>query len=121
MPAKTHWLEEPNILNIQYSGQVSVDDMRHIIAVCVIALVKGPVHFLVDFSEVTSFDPHIIELSSLSEWLYHPNARWFAYVRLTGLYKNLLQTRHQNNIKFFKEREEAEAFLREAVQVIPNN
>jgi hypothetical protein len=118
MPAQIDWLDRPRIIRVSYSGHVNVDDARTIIAFCVTALANGPVYFLVDFSEIVSFDSQIIELSSFSEWLYHPNARWFAYVRLTGLYKNLLQMRHQNNMKLYQERAEAEHFLRGAAQIL---
>jgi len=120
MPVDAHWVSEPHVLSVDYSGHISVDEMRRVIAVCIVALTSGPVHFLVDFSQLSSIDPQIIELSSFSEWLYHPNTRWFAYVRLTGLYKNLLQLRHHNNIKFFQERGEAETFLRQIVQAVPD-
>ena len=112
MAADVQWIEEPHVLSISYNGNVSIEEMRNVIGVCVNALTRTPVHFLVDFTQVSNFDPHIIELSSLSEWLYHPNARWFAYVRLTGLYKNMLQMRHHNNTKFYQERTEAELFSR---------
>ncbi len=118
MPADVHWIEEPHVLSVSYNGSVSVDEMRSVIAVCVSAVINNPVHFLVDFTHMTDFDPRIIELSSFSEWLYHPNARWFAYVRLTGIYKNLLQLRHHNNTRFYQERAEAERFLRKAAQVV---
>ena len=116
MPAQIYWLETPHhIMAVDYTGRVTIDDVRYVIQGCVIELAHQPIHFLVDFSLSESFDRQIIELSSLSEWLYHPNARWFAYVRLTGLYKNLLQLRHPNSLRFFQERAEAEAFLRQVV------
>ena len=118
MPAEIQWLEEPSIILIQYSGHVGVTDMRHIIAGAVQALSGGPVYFLKDFTGITSFDPKILELSSLSEWLYHPNARWFAYVGVTGLSKQLISLRHQSDTRFFQTRAEAETFLREAAQEI---
>jgi hypothetical protein len=119
MPAEAYWIEDQRILSISYNGHIGVDDMRGVIAVCVGTLSSTPIHFLVDFTQMTSFDPQIIEMSSFSEWLYHPNARWFAYVRLAGLYKSLIQHRHDNNIKFFQERIEAETFLRQAAQAVP--
>ncbi len=118
MPATIEWLEEPHIILIEFSGQVDAAEMRHIIAVAVQALAAGPVYFLKDFTATTSFDPKILELSSLSEWLYHPNARWFAYVGVTGLSKQLISLRHQNDTRFFKTRAEAEQFLRSAAQEV---
>jgi hypothetical protein len=119
MPAEAYWIEDQHILSISLNGHIDMDDMRGVIAVCVGTLTSSPVHFLVDFSHMTSFDPQIIEMSSFSEWLYHPNARWFAYVQLTGLHKRLIQLRHHNNSKFFLERQAAETFLRQAVQAVP--
>lgn len=121
MPAHVYWIDEPHIMAVDYSGEVSMDDIRAVIAICITALSENPVHFLVDFTQATSFDPQIIELSSFSEWLYHRNARWFSYVRLTGLYKNLLQLRHPQNVKFFHERAEAEDFLRQALHIVIDN
>lgn len=120
MATEVHWLEEPHILAIHFTGDVGIPDMRAAIHAALDALDNGPVHFLLDFSQMASFDPNIMQLSSLSEWLYNPKSRWFAYVGLTGLSKNLMRLRHQNNIRFFQERSEAERFLHQVVQGIPN-
>src|SRR5262249_28878828 len=119
MPAEAYWIEDERILSVSYIGHIGVEDMRGVIAVCVSTLTSSPVHFLVDFSQITSLDPQIIEMPYFSEWLYPPNARWFAYVRLTGLYKTLIQHRHDNNVKFFQERKDAEAFLRQMARTVP--
>lgn len=65
-------------------------------------------------STVRGLDPRIFELSSLSEWIYHPNGRWFAYIRPLGLFKAVMKSRQRGNFKAFEERDEALTFLHNA-------
>jgi tricorn protease-like protein len=112
MPVHTYWIEEPAIMAVDFSGEITVDDMRKAILPCVISLREHPVYFLIDMSASTHMDIKIMELSSLSEWIYHPNGRWFAYVQPNRLFQNLVRLRHHGNYKFFDDRQQAVEFLK---------
>jgi hypothetical protein len=115
MPGQIYWLEEPWIMAVDYSGLVTANDVRSIVAQSLPALGSGPVYFLIDLSQSESVAPQVIELSSLSEWIYHPNARWFAYVQPRGIFKMLINIRHSDNVRFFNQRDDALIFLQQAV------
>jgi len=117
MPVQVEWLEQPWILAIDYDGNVTTDDVRNVIAASLKYLKNHPVHFLIDMSQSISVDPEVLELSSLSEWLYHPNGRWFVYVQPGGAFKRLIRLRHRNPIRLFDDRETALDFLQKAVEI----
>jgi hypothetical protein len=116
MSVNVYWAKEPQILSVDYSGDVTADDVRSAVVQLTDLLKKQPLHFLVDLSQATSFAPEIIELSSLSEWLYHPNGRWFAYVQPSGVFKSLVRYRHRNPVKIFHDRIDALGFLEQAAR-----
>ncbi len=116
MPSQVYWIEEPAIMVVDYSGQVTVEDVRTVVRQCLGALHHNPVYFLVDFSAAVSVALEIVELSSLSQWIYHPNSRWFAYVKPNRLFASLMQVRHHDSFKAFEDRDEALAFLHHAVE-----
>ncbi|MBL8163095.1 MAG: hypothetical protein JNJ61_14005 [Anaerolineae bacterium] len=116
MPVDVYWAKESQILAVDYSGDVTVDDVRTVVTQLTEFLRMHPLHFLVDLSQATSFAPEIIELSSLSEWLYHPNGRWFAYVQPSGVFKSLVRYRHRNPVKIFHDRIDALGFLEQAAR-----
>lgn len=116
MSVDIYWVKEPQILSVDYSGDVTVDDVRVVVTQMTDILKKQPLHFLIDLSRATSFAPEIIEMSSLSEWLYHPNGRWFAYVQPRGIFKALVRYRHRNPVKIFNDRTDALGFLEKAVR-----
>lgn len=117
MTAQIEWIEKPWIMAVDYSGAVTVDDVRQTVINCVAQLQDHPTHFLIDMTETVSVDPSTLELSSLSEWIYHPNGRWFVYIRPTGAFKALINLRHRNPIKQFDDRKAALEFLQKAVQI----
>lgn len=111
MSATTHWIDEPWILAVNFSDYITVDDMRTVIAACVPLMREHPVYFLVDMSTVNGFDRAIFELSSLSEWIYHPNGRWYAYIRPDQVFTAVMKRRQRGNFKAFDDRDEALGFL----------
>jgi len=115
MPSHVYWIEDPWILAVDYSGQVSVADVKSAAQDCLLAMKNQSVYFLVDLTETELVSPKVIELPSFSEWIYHPNARWFAYVNASGLFKSLIQVRHRDASKLFNRRDEALNFLHKAV------
>lgn len=114
MPISTYWIEEPWIRAVDMTGYLTLDDMRHIIADSILYLRQHPTYFLIDMSQSTGVDPHVFELSSLSEWIYHPNGRWFVYVQPNGAFKSIMKMRQRGNFKGFDERDEALDFLQRA-------
>ncbi len=111
MPLRISWIEEPTTLAMDFSGEVSVDDMQHAIHTAFETLRQNPMYFLIDMTASTGMDMQVVELSSLSEWIYHPNARWFIYVNPNRLFKNLMKLRHRGNTKNFEDRQQALQFL----------
>lgn len=114
MAVSVQWIEEPWILEVNFGDEVTVDDMRAVIRECVPALKEHPIYFLIDMSAASNLDPRIFELSSMSEWIYHPNGRWFAYIRPLSLFKAVMKSRQRGNFKAFEEREVALNFLHNA-------
>jgi hypothetical protein len=115
MPSHVYWIEDPWILAVDYSGEVSIADVKSVAHDCLLVMKDQPVYFLIDLSQSTLVTPKALELPTFSEWIYHPNARWFAYVNATGLFKSLIQVRHRDASKHFSTRDEALAFLHKAV------
>ena len=116
MPVQVHWLDEPWITAIDLSGIVTTDDMRQVIQACLPNLKSHPLYFLIDMTAVTAVENAIFELSSLSQWIYHPNGRWFVYVKPHRLFNSVMKMRQRGNYRSFDTREEAEAFLQSATQ-----
>lgn len=116
MPVQVYWYDEPWITAIDLSGIVTTDDMREVIRACLPNLKSHPVYFLIDMSAVTGVETQVFELSSLSEWIYHPNGRWFVYVQPHRLFNAVMKMRQRGNYKSFDTREEATIFLESATQ-----
>ncbi len=116
MSVQIYWHDEPWVKSIDLSGHVSADDMREIIRACLPNLKIHPIYFLIDMSAVTGVDVRVFELSSLSEWIYHPNGRWFVYVKPHSMFNAVMKMRQRGNYKSFDKREEAIAFLENFVQ-----
>ena len=116
MPVQVYWLDEPWITAIDLKEMVTADDMRQIIRICLPNLKSHATYFLIDMTEVTEVDTRIFELSTLSEWIYHPNGRWFVYVKPHRMFNAVMKMRQRGNYKSFETREEAVAFLDSATQ-----
>jgi hypothetical protein len=116
MPVQVYWLDEPWVTAIDLSGMVTTDDMREVIRTCLSNLKSHPVYFLIDMTAVEGIEPRIFELSSLSEWIYHPNGRWFVYVKPHRMFSAVMKMRQRGNYKSFDTREEAKAFLQSSTQ-----
>jgi len=116
MPVQVYWFDEPWITAIDLSGMVTTDDMREVIRACLSNLRSHPVYFLIDMTEVTGIEQRVFELSSLSEWIYHPNGRWFVYIKPHRLFSAVMKMRQRGNYKSFDTREEAVMFLQTSTQ-----
>jgi len=116
MPVHVYWLYEPWVTAIDLTGDVTADDMREVIRACLPNLKSHPVYFLIDMTAVAEVDTKVFELSSLSEWIYHPNGRWFVYVKPHRLFSAVMKMRQRGNYKSFDSREEAVMFLQNATQ-----
>ncbi len=114
MPVQVYWFDEPWITAIDLSGMVTIDDMREVIRACLPNLKSHPVYFLIDMSAVTGVETRVFELSSLSEWIYHPNGRWFVYIQPHRLFNAVMKMRQRGNYKSFDRRDEAVTFLQSA-------
>lgn len=114
MTVQLNWLNEPWSMAIAFSDHITVDDIREIIRVCLPRLRENPIYFLIDMTDVTDVDRRILELSSLSEWIYHPKGRWFVYVRPHPLFSGIMKMRHRGNYKAFDHYQDALAFVESA-------
>lgn len=114
MTVQISWLNEPWSMAIYFSDKVTTEDIREIIRLCLPRLRENPIYFLIDMSGVTDVDRHIFELSSLSEWIYHPKGRWFVYVKPHRLFSGIMKMRHRGNYKSFEKYDEALAFVESA-------
>lgn len=117
MTVQIYWQEEPWIKVIDMSGMVTADDMRTVIRACLPYLKMHPIYFLIDMTAVTGVDIRVFELSSLSEWIYHPNGRWFVYVNPHNMFTAVMKMRQRGNFKSFDQRDEALKFLQSAIQI----
>ena len=111
MTVQIQWLNEPWSMAIHFADKVTPDDIRQLIAICLPRLREHPIYFLLDMTNVTAVDPRLFELSSLSEWIYHPNGRWFVYVRPHRMFSAIMKLRHRGNYKAFEDYDEALAFV----------
>ncbi len=111
MTVKLQWLNEPWALAIHFADKVTSDDIREVIVFCLPRLRENPIYFLLDMTEVTTVDPRLFELSSLSEWIYHPNGRWFVYVRPHRMFSAIMKLRQRGNYKAFEDYSEALTFV----------
>ncbi len=96
---------------LTFNEIVTTDDIREVIRVCLPRLKENPVYFLIDMTTVSDVDRRIFELSSLSEWIYHPNGRWFVYVKPHRLFSAIMKMRQRGNYKAFDNHAEALAFV----------
>jgi len=111
MAVQINWLNEPWAMTIHFSDKVTADDMREVIGKCLPRLRENPIYFLLDMTHVSSVDPRLFELSSLSEWIYHPNGRWFAYVQPHRMFSSIMKMRQRGNYKAFDDYNEGLAFV----------
>lgn len=116
MSVQVYWFDEPWITAIDLSGMVTTDDMRQVILAALVNLKSHPVYFLIDMTGVTGVEQKVFELSSLSEWIYHPNGRWFVYIQPHRLFSAVMKMRQRGNYKAFDTREEAVMFLQSSTQ-----
>lgn len=115
MVGNIYWIEESSILAIDYSASVTADDVKKAAQESIALMRRGPIYFLIDLSESDSVESRAVEMPIFSEWIYHANARWFAYVGASGVFRSLVQVRHRDSAKFFDNRDAALAFLERAV------
>lgn len=111
MTVKLQWLNEPWALVVHFADKITSDDIREVISFCLPRLRQNPIYFLLDMTEVATVDPRLFELSSLSEWIYHPNGRWFVYVRPHRMFSSIMKLRQRGNYKAFDDYNEALTFV----------
>ena len=111
MTVQIQWLNEPWAMAIHFADKITSDDIREVIGVCLPRLRENPIYFLLDMAKVTGVDPRLFELSSLSEWIYHPNGRWFVYVQPHRMFSSIMKMRQRGNYKAFEDYDEALAFV----------
>lgn len=111
MPLDVSWVHEGDVVALHFVGPLDVYTMRDAVHTSLGLLQHSQISFLLDFTQSEEVDPSVLELSSLSEWIYHANARWFAYVNAQGLMKAFARMRHRGNAQMFHTVAEAEVFL----------
>lgn len=113
------WVEPDHILSVTFSGRVDLADIQLASKHCLQHLRKSPLHFLMDFGAAHSLAAESLLHPVFTEWIRHPNSRWFAYVNLAGVYRALVHVRHRDSMRAFYDKMQAEAFLRRSLELMP--
>lgn len=121
MPGKAYWIEAPHLMSLDYEGHVGPEDLEAVTTEGLQAVEQGPVYFIVDLSRMTTNPPAMIRASSkvkpFIDLVNHLNSRWFALVGPNIFAQLAIQVFFRNTgFKIFKERPEAEAFLRSMIE-----
>jgi hypothetical protein len=111
MGSRVYWVVPDSILGLELSGNLTVDDMRPVIWQSIDALHRGPLSFILNCTDLVTVEPEVYELSSLSQWIYHPNSRWFAYVAPPPFFMRVMKMRHRGSSQVFENTSEALHFL----------
>lgn len=116
MPIITEWLEEPFILAMTYTGNVTVQEVEVAVDAAIHAADMHRIHFLVDVRKLGSMPGSVVRVSHARELLDHPNGGWFAIVGTNSFVKFFMQVFVRHRFKVVDTLEEGEAFLRERIR-----
>jgi hypothetical protein len=111
MGSRVYWVVPESVLGLELSGDLTVDDIRPAIWQSIDALHQGPLSFMLDCADLATVEPEVYELSSLSQWIYHPNSRWFVYVAPPSFFMRVMKMRHRGSSQVFENTNEAMHFL----------
>lgn len=116
MGSRVYWVVPDSILGLELSGDLTVDDMRPLIWQSIEALHQGPLSFMLDCAELATVESEVYELSSFSQWIYHPNSRWFVYVAPPPFFMRVMKMRHRGSSQVFENTDEAIHFLKRSAK-----
>ena len=80
MPSKVYWLDEPDIMVAEYSGDVTSEDIDAAMAQCMAVLENHSCDFIVDTLQMASLPKDILRIGSLVNLVKHPNRGWLIMV-----------------------------------------
>jgi tricorn protease-like protein len=113
MAANIYWINEPFVIGVQYSGNVTGEDIQNVADRCLPLMDDQTVYFLIDLSQANSIPSNVFKIGPLLKMTGHPNVRWFAFVQPDRFAKFAIQVLLRNRVKVFSTPEEASAFLLE--------
>lgn len=117
MPHVITWIEEPWLMQVDYSGVINNNDVDEVMAVCLEAADKNPINFIVNLTDSSGFHPSIVKTKLGMALLKHPNTRWFAYVGVRGIFRMGTQIFMRFvRFKMFDTVEEARTFLDKEIE-----
>jgi hypothetical protein len=122
MTAKVYWLDEPDIMVAEYAGDLTNDDIDQAMDVCLKTLDQQNCHFLVDTLQLKTLPKDIFKIGSLVKLINHPRRGWLIFVAQQNvMVKFAVQVLVRSNFKMMTDRDQAVAFLREAVRSAKSN
>lgn len=78
MPYSLNWLHEPSVLHGRVWGELTLADIRRADAEMTQLLERatGPVHLVVDVSELNEYPKSVTSLYQAAQYFRHPNFGW---------------------------------------------
>lgn len=113
MTIEIYTAHKPDILAVDCSDVVTIEDARYLLERCLSAVRLHPVNFLIDCSDLSTLAPGVLAiLANASDFLQHPNTRWLAFVTENSLLERSLRLLLGDTpLEIFSDRDSADLFL----------
>jgi hypothetical protein len=116
MSHRVYWIQEPQILALEYTGVPTPEDLRGATSQALAEVEKRHMHFLVDLSKADTKGAELLkagnEVGPFLSLLRHKNAGWFAMVGPNAMARFAITLFfRQSLVKIFTTKEEAVTFL----------
>lgn len=120
MPANLVWIQRPYIVCVEYSGEVSQEEILQTTADALEIVERRPTYFLIDAAEVLAYPKNLVNFfysrESTVQFIQHVNTRAIALVHGAPSLRMALEIIMRNRIySAFDDREVALAFLRKTM------
>jgi len=113
MPVKQIWLHENIVLQQQFDGHVTGQELDHTIHQTMELLQDSEdVYLLFDFSESARLPEKLFELASITQLLSHASVRWLAIINPENADKHTTQLLARGKVKVFDSMTMAYGFLK---------
>ncbi len=121
MPAALVWIQRPHIVCLEYSGEVTAEDILQVSDEALKIVERRPTYFLMSVAEVRSYPPNLVNLiyshSSTVHLIQHPNYRATALINASHAFRLALEIVMRNRtFAAFEDREAALEFLRRCLR-----
>ncbi|MAS32693.1 MAG: hypothetical protein CL610_01725 [Anaerolineaceae bacterium] len=113
MPANVYWLDEPDIMIADYTGDLTREDVEGAMEKCLAALENTNCSFVVDTTQVQTLPKDIFRIGPLLSLVNHPQRGWLIFVgQQNVMLKFAVQVIVRHKFRFMESRDEAVALLR---------